>query len=84
MKKLFITIFLLFFVASFVWSASDERSVTVKGKKTIDTDNAIAGYYALIIGNNNYKNFLKLKTSVADAIEVEKTLKKSTVSGQNC
>ncbi|MBI3754973.1 MAG: SUMF1/EgtB/PvdO family nonheme iron enzyme [Deltaproteobacteria bacterium] len=55
---------------------ADDRGITVKGKKgaaSVPISNA--KYYALIIGNNNYKNLPKLKTAVADASEVEKILK---------
>lgn len=55
---------------------SEDRSVTVKGKKGTDTAVSIsAHYYALIIGNNNYKHLPKLKTAVTDATEIEKILK---------
>ena len=55
---------------------SEDRSVTVKGKKGTDTAVSIsAHYYALIIGNNNYKHLPKLKTAVNDAKAVEKILK---------
>ncbi|GAB4484393.1 MAG: hypothetical protein OHK006_08560 [Thermodesulfovibrionales bacterium] len=32
-------------------------------------------YYALVIGNNNYKYLPKLKTAIADATEIEKVLR---------
>jgi hypothetical protein len=63
---------------------ADERSVIVKPKKDRDlaveskkgADTAFRGkYYALIIGNNDYKYIPKLETARKDAVEVEKLLK---------
>lgn len=62
---------------------TEERSVTIKQKrdlsvearKSVDTALQNAKYYALIIGNNNYKHLPKLMTAVTDAKDVEKLLK---------
>ncbi|MBI3815419.1 MAG: SUMF1/EgtB/PvdO family nonheme iron enzyme, partial [Nitrospinae bacterium] len=64
---------------------AEERSVTIKPKEKRDLavevkkglDPALpdARYYALIIGNNNYKHLQKLKTAVNDAKDVERILK---------
>ena len=62
---------------------SEERSVTVKPKRDLSVeakkglDPALLNtkYYAIIIGNNNYKHLPKLKTAIADAKEVERVLK---------
>ncbi len=53
---------------------SDKRSVKVENK---GSNTAASGthYYALIIGNNNYRDLPKLKTAVADATTIEKLLK---------
>ena len=85
-KKTFFTLPLLFtfllFFPPFV--QSDERSVIVKPKEKRDlsveakkaSDTAFTGkYYALIIGNNDYKYIPKLETARKDAVEVEKLLK---------
>ncbi|TAN40953.1 MAG: caspase family protein [Nitrospirae bacterium] len=54
-----------------------ERSVSVKKKKGAETAATAvnSNYYAIIIGNNNYKHLRKLQTAVTDATEVEKLLK---------
>ncbi|MBI5748753.1 MAG: SUMF1/EgtB/PvdO family nonheme iron enzyme [Nitrospinae bacterium] len=55
---------------------AEERSVTVKAKKGAVVSAPVnTKYYALIIGNNNYKHLPKLKTAVNDAQGVEKMLK---------
>jgi hypothetical protein len=55
---------------------SEDRSVTVKGKKGTDTSVSVnARYHALIIGSNNYKHLPKLKTAIADAKAVEEILR---------
>jgi len=55
---------------------SEDRSVTVKGKKGTDTSASVnARYHALIIGSNNYKHLPKLKTAIADAKAVEEILR---------
>ncbi len=57
-------------------AAAEDRGITVKGKKGAASAAMFnAKYYALVIGNNNYKNLPKLKTAVADASEVERILK---------
>lgn len=51
---------------------SEDRSVTVKGKKGTDTSASVnARYHALIIGSNNYKHLPKLKTAIADTTGIE-------------
>lgn len=73
----------LFFAILFItgWAASariyaEDRGITVKGKKgAASAPISNTKYYALIIGNNNYKNLPKLKTAVTDATEVERILK---------
>jgi len=65
--------------------AADERSITIKpkekrdlaveAKKGLDIALVDTKYYALIIGNNNYKHIQKLKTAVNDAKDVERILK---------
>ncbi|MCL5978219.1 MAG: SUMF1/EgtB/PvdO family nonheme iron enzyme [Nitrospirae bacterium] len=54
-----------------------ERAVKVKPKKDAETQALRQGtnYYAIVIGNNNYRHLPKLKTAVTDATEVEKILK---------
>ena len=64
----------LFFLTAVSYA---ERAVKVKPKtgaqaSAIQQDKT---YYALIIGNNNYKHIRKLKTAVTDATEVERLLK---------
>ena len=74
MKLKQVSLFLIFFFLSV--SAYAERGVIVKGKKGADTSAIISGkYYALIIGNNNYKHLPKLKTAIADAKSIDETLK---------
>jgi formylglycine-generating enzyme required for sulfatase activity len=68
-------ILLLFFFVSTV--SSIERAVKVKPKKDAETQavRQDSNYYAIVIGNNNYKYLPKLKTAVTDATGVEKLLK---------
>ncbi len=61
---------------------AEERSVTVKQKRDLSVEaketanTAFRGkYYALIIGNNDYKYIPKLETARKDAVEVERLLK---------
>src|SRR3989338_5443550 len=84
MKKFLLTflIFLTFFLFFPPFVQSEERSVTVKPKRDLSveakkaSDTAFTGkYYALIIGNNDYKYIPKLETARKDAVEVEKLLK---------
>ena len=86
MKKFLLTflIFLTFFLFFPPFVQSEERSVTIKPKEKRDlsveakkaSDTAFTGkYYALIIGNNDYKYIPKLETARKDAVEVEKLLK---------
>ena len=55
--------------------AADNRAVTVKGKKGASAAAYKTNYYALVIGNNSYRNLPKLKTAVNDAREVERVLR---------
>ncbi|MBI4378548.1 MAG: caspase family protein, partial [Nitrospinae bacterium] len=64
--------FLVFFLPSV---QSEERSGTVKSKGESTILSYSTKYYALIIGNNNYKHLRKLKTAVTDAKSVDKILK---------
>ena len=87
MKKILLTflIFLTFLLTFLPFVQSEERSVTIKpkekrdlsveAKKGLDTVLPDAKYYALVIGNNNYKHLQKLKTAVNDAKDVERILK---------
>ncbi|MBI5213502.1 MAG: caspase family protein [Nitrospirae bacterium] len=65
---------LLFFVSN---ASSFERAVKVKPKKDAETQSVRqdSNYYALIIGNNNYKHIRKLKTAITDARDVDKLLR---------
>lgn len=73
---LFIAGYAYYVARGFSLASADDRGVTVKGKKGAASAVMInAKYYALVIGNNNYKNLPKLKTAVADATEVERILK---------
>lgn len=77
MKKL-VLLFLAISIAGWalpVKTHADDRSVTVKPKKSVDPTPVDGKYFAIIIGNNNYKNLPKLKTAVNDAKEVEIVLK---------
>jgi len=57
-------------------ATAEKRGAKVVKKDTKQTTAPDTGYYALIIGNNNYKYLPKLKTAVMDAEEVAKVLKK--------
>lgn len=72
-KVFFALLVLAVFCLSSVQAA--ERAVSVKPKKGAAVSSANSNYYAIIIGNNNYKHLRKLQTAVADATEVEKLLK---------
>jgi len=56
---------------------------TAKNESNIDFTNIPGGgsavdfgdYYAVIIGNNNYKNFTNLETAVSDARQIDKILR---------
>ncbi len=74
LKAAFAISLLLFFVSN---ASSFERAVKVKPKKgaEIQSVRQDTNYYALVIGNNNYKHLPKLKTAVTDATEVERLLK---------
>src|SRR5882724_6847341 len=57
--------------------AGDQRGVQVAtpnrpGKPSLPSP--IGPYYALVIGNNNYKDFNKLQTAVGDATDVARLL----------
>lgn len=53
-----------------------DPSVVDTNSDGLATDNLKLGqYYALVIGNNNYKNFSKLQTAVSDAKETAALLK---------
>ena len=66
--------FMMLFLSA-TYSGRQERYG--EGEKGTDTAVSIsAHYYALIIGNNNYKHLPKLKTAVNDAKAVEKDIKK--------
>ncbi|OGW13960.1 MAG: hypothetical protein A3K09_01915 [Nitrospinae bacterium RIFCSPLOWO2_12_FULL_47_7] len=74
MKKLIFLFIAVFFIS--IYAYAEERSVTVKAKKgAVVSAPFNTKYYALIIGNNNYKHLPKLKTAVNDAQGVEKMLK---------
>jgi uncharacterized caspase-like protein len=63
-------------IAMFLLSpAVAERGAKVVKKDTKQASAVDTGYYALIIGNNNYKYLPKLKTAANDARAVEKMLK---------
>jgi hypothetical protein len=54
-----------------------ERGVTVKGKTGVKSTDARAfktNYYALVIGNNDYRQLPRLKTALNDAKEVGRLL----------
>mgnify|MGYP001567474920 CR=1 FL=1 len=78
----FLSIFLIsttsteYVVRGFSLAYSEEKSVTIKAKKGAETSAPLnTKYYALIIGNNNYKHLRKLKTAIADAKSVDEILK---------
>ena len=73
--KAALAIFLSLFLLTAVSYA--ERAVKVKPKKDAEAPAVRQGtnYYAIVIGNNNYRHLPKLKTAVTDATEVEKILK---------
>ncbi len=71
MKRL--VILLLIITASFVYAA-DDRGVTVKGKQGAKAVSFKTNYYALVIGNNDYRQLPKLKTAVSDAKEIGRIL----------
>ncbi|MBF0328144.1 MAG: caspase family protein [Nitrospirae bacterium] len=75
MKKLSILLIAVLMFSASTYSEAD-RAVKVKGKeKFAETTSAVSGnYYALIIGNNNYKHLNKLSTAVEDAKVIEKVL----------
>jgi formylglycine-generating enzyme required for sulfatase activity len=63
-------------IAMFLLSpAVAERGAKVVKKETKQAAAPDTGYYALIIGNNDYKYLPKLKTAVTDARDIEKMLK---------
>lgn len=66
-------ILLLFFIF-FLSSAIAERGVTVKGKQGTKAVSFKTNYYALVIGNNDYRSLPRLKTAVSDAKEVGRVL----------
>ncbi len=68
LKAAFAILLSLFFLTAVSYA---ERAVKVKPKKDAEAP-AIAqnaNYYAIVIGNNNYKHLPKLKTAVTDATE---------------
>lgn len=72
------TLVFLLLCASLVWGAEDEKAkVSPAEKGGVEPPIVSAGkYYAIIIGNNNYKSPLpKLKTAVNDAEAIGKILK---------
>lgn len=70
---------LIFFITAALFAASvyaEDRSVTVKPKRGAETTTAAdVKYFAIIIGNQNYKHLPKLETPIADAKAVENILK---------
>jgi len=56
-------------------AVAEQRGAKVVKKDTRQAPAVDTGYYALIIGNNNYKYLNKLKTAITDAKEVERILK---------
>lgn len=65
---------LILAIALPAFAQSDKRGVQVKGKESRSAPIATR-YYALIIGNNDYRDLVKLKTAVADATAIEELLK---------
>lgn len=56
-------------------AVAGQRGAKVVKKDTKQGATTEPGYYAIVIGNNNYKYMNKLKTAVNDARDVEKLLK---------
>ena len=52
-----------------------ENGKEVEGKTTLAKFTTNEKYYALIIGNNNYEELIKLDNAVNDAIDLDKVLK---------
>jgi formylglycine-generating enzyme len=56
---------------------ADDRSVVIKGKQSTKATSAKTfktNYYALVIGNNEYRHLPKLSSAVNDATEVSRVL----------
>jgi hypothetical protein len=81
MKKIVIFFTILFFSThiyaeerSVIVKQKGKRDLSVEAKKGLETALLNTKYYALIIGNNNYKHIPELKTATADAKAVERLL----------
>lgn len=71
-----ILILLVINISSYAYP-KEERGITLKEKNGTDTAATLhSKYYALIIGNNNYKYLPKLKTAIGDAKAVDELLRK--------
>jgi len=66
---------LIFFVFMLSQSFAQRGLGGVSVKSQENKTQSSGKYYALVIGNDNYKYLSKLKTAIRDAEEVEKTLK---------
>ena len=75
MKRAIIIVLACILILGISISLAAERSVSVKQKKGAGQPRKIkSDYYALVIGNNNYRNLPKLATAAADAKEVKRVL----------